>query len=414
MNESKLRLSPAGGIDSKYRETTVESVLLCVFIALFVQLLFILFVSLITGLAPAFVEKKVFLVDFGSFYSFTENWLRGADPYTSPRMFTPPPSLLVALPLQFISSGFGRIVFLLINIAIVAASLAGICYWFKMTRRASLLLFGIASIYFPVIFLLERGNLDGIMLGLILVSIFAKNRFIKELALSLSIGIKVYSILLLVPLMMARRWKRVMAVLLLLALLMLSFYSLFWSFIDAQTKRSALLVGAENICPIGMFSPISVTHANQHYALSHVVTLTYMTFWIASYAFMLFRNRDSDLKVKALYSLAWMLAMPLMVYPYTGVLLLPLMALKCREMAERGFITIPDRLFLIGFCLVGFQQTAFSSYFQFPLAANLFPYAIRLFDAINPLGTALVIGSLMLQASNQNTRTDAGISVTEL
>jgi hypothetical protein len=412
MNEFKLRLSPAGGKDSKCRETTVERVLLCVFIALFVQLIFILYILLITGIAPVFVQKYGFQIDFNDSFIATSDWLNGVDPYLKITVVTPPPSLLVALPLQLFSRGIGRIVFLFINIAIVAASLAGICYWFRMTRREGLLLFGIASIYFPVIFLLERGNLDGIMLGLILVSIFAKNRYITSFGLSLSIGFKVYSILLLASLMLARRWKRVMEVMLLLALLMLPFHSLFWSFIQAQTRRSAELLGAENLCPIGMFNPINVTAAQQHYALSRAVTLVYLAFWLASYAFMLFKNRDSDLKVKAVYSLAWMLAMPLQVFPYTGIMLLPLLVLKSCEMAERGFITIPDRLFLIGFCLVGFQQTAFSSYFQFPLAANLFPHAVRISNIVNLLGTTLVIGSLMSQASNQNMRTDASISVT--
>ena len=119
-------------------------------------------------------------------------------------------------------------------------------------------MFGITSMFFPALFLVERGNLDGIMLGLMLVSIFAKNRWIKSVALSLSIGFKVYSVLLLVPMLLARMWKRIMAVVLLLALLMLPFYSLIWSFIHAQTRRSAQLLGAENICPIALLCPSDV------------------------------------------------------------------------------------------------------------------------------------------------------------
>jgi len=399
VTEYKVKSSLAGRADSKRSETTVESVLLFVFTALFAQLLFILFVSLITGLAPAFVQRWGFQSDFYGFFIATSDWLHGVDPYLNIRFVTPPPSLLAALPLQFFSNGIGRIFFLFIDLAIVATSLSSICRCFQMTRRESHLLFGIASMYFPVIFLLERGNLDGIMLGLILVSVFAKNRFTRELTLSLSIGFKVFSILLLAPLLLARLWKRVMAVLLLLALLMLPFHSLIWNFVISQTRRSAELLGAENICPIGMLSPINVTDVAQRYALSRAVTLVYLALWVASYAFMLFRNRDSGLTVKAVYSLAWMLAMPLQVFPYTGVLLLPLLALKSREMAERGYAAVPDHLFLIGFCLVGFQQTAFSSYFHFP-------YAVRFFDALNPLGTALVIGSLVLQTSNQNKRDD--------
>jgi hypothetical protein len=407
-------LSSAGGADSKRSETTEESVLFSVFFALFAQLLFILFVSLITGLAPVFVEKNRFQLDFYGFLIYTSDWLHGVNPYINIRFFTPPPSLLVALPFQIFSSVMGCILFLIIDLLIVIVSIDSICRYFKMTQRESNLFLGIAFIYFPVIFLLERGNLDGIMLGLILISIFAKNRLIKEIALSLSIGFKVYSILLLAPLLLARLWKRVIAVFLLLALLMLPFHSLLWSFVQSQTRRSAELLGAENICPVGILSPINVTTAQQHYALSHVVTLVYLAFWLATYAIMLFRNRESDLTVKAVYSLAWMLAMPLQVFPYTGVLLLPVLALKCREMAERGLITIPDRLFLIGFCLVGFQQTAFSSYFGFPLVASLFPHAVRFFDSINPLGTALVIVSLVLSSSNRKKQADAGIAAAEL
>jgi hypothetical protein len=365
-----------------------------------------LFVLLITGLAPAFVQKVGFQIDFYDFFIATSNWLHGVDPYLRIRFVTPPQSLLAALPLQFFGSVIGRIVFLVINIAIVAASLDSICRQFRMTQRESNLLFGIASIYFPVIFLVERGNLDGIMLGLILVSLFARNRWIKALALSLSIGIKVYSILLLAPLMLARLWKRVVAVVLLLALLMLPFHSLIWSFINSQTRRSAELFGAENICPIALLSPMDVFDVRQQYALSHAVTLAYLALWIASYAIMLFKNRDSDMTVKAVYSLAWMLAMPLQVFPYTGVMLLPLLVLKSREIAKRGFITFPDRLFLMGFCLVGFQQTAFSTYFHLP-------QLVRLFDALNPLGTTLVIGSLVLQSSNRNKLADTNLSVTE-
>jgi hypothetical protein len=407
VRESEMSLNPAWITGSKRSGTLAEQVLLCVFIALFVQLLFILVFSSISGLTPIFVERLGFQIDFNDFIIATSDWRHGIDPYLRIRFNKSPLTLLAALPFQLLGSNIGRIAFLFIDIAIVAASLAGLCHWFKMTRRECILLYGIASIYFPVIFLLQRGNLDGIMLGLILVSIFTKNPFIKILALSLSIGFKVYSILLLIPLMMARQWRRVAAVLLVLALLMLPFYSLLWSFIVGQTGRSAELLGAENICPIGLLSPIDVTDAHHHYALNHAVIFAYLALWIASYAWMLFKNRGSDLKVKSVYSFAWMIAMPLQVFPYSGVLLLPLLVLKSREMSAKGFIAVLDYLFLIGFCLVGFQQTAFSSYFHYQPAATLFPHAVRLLNLCNPLGTALVLCSITLQAADRNKQIDA-------
>ncbi len=363
-----------------------------VFIVLFVQLQVTLFVSLFSGLAPVFVERFTFQLDFRDLFLVTSDWIHGVDPYLHSRFVTPPPSLLPILPLQVFGIVAASFFFLIINSAIVVASLRGTCDRFKMSRRENLLFLAIASMYFPVIFLLERGNLDGIMLGLILVSIFAQNRTIRAIALGLSISFKVYSILLLAPLMLARRWKQLTLTLLTLALLLLAFHSQLSKFAAAQTTRSAELLAAENLCPIGMLSPLSATAVAQPYTLSRVVVLAYLALWIASYAFMLFRHRDSGLTTKSVYSLAWMLAMPLQVFPYTGVLLLPVLALRSCEMADRGVVTIPDRLFLIGFCLTGFQQTAFSWYTQFAPA-------IRLFDSLNPLGTALVIGSLVLQTS---------------
>ncbi len=317
--------------------------------------------------------------------------MHGNNPYLD-RFVTPPPSLLATLPLQYFGLVLASFLFLIINSTIVVASLRSVCNWFKMSQRESLLLLGIASLYFPVIFLLQRGNLDGIMLGLILVSVFAKNRTIRAIALGLSISFKIYSVLLLAPLMLARQWKRVMLALLTLVLLILAFHSQLGRFAAAQTQRSAELLGAENLCPIEMVLPANVTVVTQHYILKRAVTFAYLALWIASYALMLFRQRDSDLATKSVYSFAWMLAMPLQVFPYTGVLLLPLLALKSREMADRGFLVIPDHLFLIGFFLTGFQQTAFSGYVHFAPA-------IRIFNTLNPLGTALVIGSLVLQAS---------------
>jgi len=361
-----------------------------------------LFVCLIAGSAPVFVQHWGLQTDFIDFIYATSDWLHGIDPYHNIRIVTPPPSFLAALPLQFSDNVIGRFVFMFIDLAIIASSLSSICKWFKLAYRESCLLFGIASMYFPVLFLVERGNLDGIMLGLILVSLFARNRWIKSFALSLSIGIKVYSVLLLAPMLLARMWKRIMAVVLLLGLLLLPFYSLMWSFIQAQTRRSTGLHGAENICPIALLCPMDVYKVGQLYALGHAVTLAYLALWIASYAIMLYRNRESNLTVKAVYSLAWMLAMPLQVYPYTGILLLPLLVLKSREIEERGLIAQPDRLFLMGFCLVGFQQTAFSAHFHLP-------QLVRIFDAFNPLGTALVIGSLVLQSSNRNQHADTNM-----
>jgi hypothetical protein len=366
--------------------------LLGVFFALFVQLQLILFISMLSGTTAVFLSRAKFQWDFPDLFHATSDWLHGINPYLNVRIVTPPPSVLATLLLQPFTIDTAAVLFLIVNLTILAASLWSICSWLRMNQRESLLLFGIASMFFPVIFFVASGNLDGMMLGLMLVSLLARNRFLRASALSLSICFKAYSILLLFPFLLARQWKRVMATLALMLLLFLSFHSLFWEFIVAQTRRSTELRGQENLCPIGGVAHyFALDHA--HAAAVVYLMAAYLALWIASYAFMLFRNRGAGLTAQAVYSFAWMLALPLAVFPYTGVLLLPLLALRSHEIAEKGFAAIPDRLFLIGFCLVGFQQTAMSSFFP------AHPHQMWLFYAVNPLGTALVILSLVLQSS---------------
>jgi len=389
VTEFQLTSNLASKPDPMKSNLTTESTLLRVFVALFVQLQLILAFSLFSGRALIFVPKYRFQGDFTVLFAATSDWLHKADPYLRGQVLTnnfvtPPPSLLVTLSLQLFSLRTASVLFLIVNVGIVAASLWSVCRWFEMTQRETLLFFGVASTYFPITALLERGNLDGIMLGLMLISLFTRNRFGRVVVLSLSISIKIYSIMLLAPLVLARRWKQVSAVVLLVALLLLSFHSLFWSFVHSQATRSAAMRTAWNLSPFGIFGPSRESRA---------AVLVYLALWIVSYSLMLFRNRGANLTVKALYSFPWMLAMPLQVFPYTGVLLLPLLALKSREIAERGFATVRDSPFLIGFCLVGLQQTAISE------CVLTIPHGVRLADALNPLGTVLVIGSLVFQST---------------
>jgi hypothetical protein len=243
----------------------------------------------------------------------------------------------------------------------------------------------------PVHFLVETGNLDGIMLGLILMSIFPENGVLKAFAFSLSIIIKIYSVILFAPLILARKWVQVAVSAIVLPLLLLPFHSLFSSFIRMQAGRTIQVAWLDNICPMGALAV---------FGHNHVLRYIYLVMWIASYGYMLFKNRNSPLSSQMIYSLAWMLAMPMQVIPYTGILLLPLLALKSHEITVKNFVAVSDRLFLIGFCLVGFQQTAVIDYFQ------SFPLAIKLFGIVNPIGTILVIVSLVLALSGPHISSD--------
>jgi hypothetical protein len=275
------------------------------------------------------------------------------------------------------------LLFFLVDLALVAASLAAIARHFRLTRTQTLLLFGIASTYWPVIFLIERGNLDGIMLALILVTILSRNRFLQAISLAISISLKVYSAVLFAPLLTARAWRRAAAALACLVLLLLPFHSLIAPFVHSQTARAARLELTENLSPALLFGVASYTIP---------VRIGYSLLWLASYIGMASRYRNAPLTTRMIYSLPWMIAFQFVVFPYTGILLLPVLVQRAREIARANRITPRDWTFLGGFLLAGFQQTAWLACFR--------QYALgRIIGATaNPLGTLLILSTLALGA----------------
>jgi hypothetical protein len=377
---------PADDTAADAAETTparaaASGVLGRVFIVLFVQMQVLLFFSLIDYQPVMFVQRFMPQLDLSDFLVATSDWLNGLDPYLRERFDKPPASMLVTLPLLHFSPAHAASVFFLANIVILAAALGAVCRHFRLSRTESLLLFGIASMYFPVIFLIERGNLDGIMLALILMAVFAKNPIVRALGLALSFSVKLYSGLLFVPLLIARKWRVAGFAAVLILLLLVPFHSLLLPFAHRQMGRTGEFHLTENVSP-ALYVEVFLN--------SHSSSLCYYGLWLLSYAAMLSRHRRAALEVQMLYSLPWMMALPIHVYAYTGVLLLPLLALRSTEIARVGRTTARDYTFLAGFLLVGFQQTAWLAYFHQSLLARVVG------SLANATGTALVMGTLAL------------------
>jgi hypothetical protein len=79
-----------------------------------------------------------------------------------------------------------------------------------------------------------------------------------------------------------------------------------------------------------------------------------------------------------------MIAMPLVVYPYSAVLTLPLLAYLAKQM-EGGRWGLAELLFAVGFVLVGTQQNAWVE-----LLTQLTDKASLVYQ-LNSLGTALLM-----------------------
>jgi hypothetical protein len=87
-----------------------------------------------------------------------------------------------------------------------------------------------------------------------------------------------------------------------------------------------------------------------------------------------------------------MIAMPLVVYPYSAVLTLPLLAYLAKQMDGRRW-GAPEWLFVAGFVLLGTQQNAWVE-----LISALTDKA-QVIYLLNSLGTALLMVSCCLLAS---------------
>lgn len=93
------------------------------------------------------------------------------------------------------------------------------------------------------------------------------------------------------------------------------------------------------------------------------------------------------------------MSLPLQVYPYTGVLLLPMLVGHLRVSSEKRPSTSAS-LFFIGFGLVGVQQQALTDAFGPILHSH------RFFPFLNALGTLVVIASVFAERNLVQSRID--------
>src|SRR5277367_5705414 len=369
---------------------TSQVILRGIFIALFLQLQVLVFASFVSQKPLQFVQKIRLQVDFQDFYQAAIDWAHGANPYLRldhfqyHRFNKPAPILWIVLPLTRFSEPTAAHIFYSANLLATAIALWGICRYFELNHSESLFLVGIGSMFFPLNFVIERGNLDGLMLMLVVLALLLKNPIAKGVVLGLTVALKLYTTLLLVPLAINRGWKQAMTMLVVCAALFLSVFPLFTSFLRTQLARGAEAYLVENI------SPAALGTISGSYAEGRMFKLAYLALWLLSYLCMLVRHRQSSLDIQTIYSLPWMMAMPFLVLPYTGILLLPVLVLRSREIAARGLLTAYDYLFLAGFRLVGVQPEAMTDYFMWLTHSHQFFYTL------NPLGTALVIGAIAI------------------
>ena len=386
-----------GGLLRKYLNLAIgnssESILRFIFVALFLQLQVIIFSSLMLSTGPAFVEKHFSGFDFYDFYTASGEWIRGINPYLRRRFCTPPPSLLVGLSLHWAGFRAGHLLFAVINLALILTSVWVVARRLSLSNAARYWMAGITLLYYPVLFLVERGNLDGLMLACLVFAAISDRPWLRAALIGLSAGLKLYSILLLVPLARERRWRAVAGILLLLALLLLPFIHLLAPFGTAILNRGTEMTGTENLSPAVILGGLAKTWIGKS---------IFLLFWAGTFLAAVTHEQEKYAGRLILPYLPWMVAFPMQVYPYTGILLLPVLAWRVRQIdggsgagviGERR-ICLADMLFFLGFLFVGVQAPALTQYYRWLV------YSHRFFHAFNYLGMILILIGTSLPRAN--------------
>lgn len=370
-------------------QTSQEAVCRKIFQILLAQLIFLAIWSLVAQSSPVFVQRIYVGFDFHDFYHAAQDWFHGINPYQRPRFFTPPPSLLVAAPFAWLSYPPAVIAFFALNLTVILCSVRACARKLELSTECVNGLTWTTLLYYPVYFEIERGNLEGLILGCLCWAFCTQNKYLRSSLIALAAGLKLYPLLLIGPAIRRRQWRMAVVTLLAFALLLLLFYRQMAPFMHAVIGRGQLFRKIENISP----AAIIVSIAGQR-----IGKLLFLLYWAGTLGLMLYQLKSSSVRDLMLPFLPWMVAFPLQVYPYGGVLLLPVLAWKLVDVNNRS-LSLSDKLFFLGFLLVGLQATALSIFFAGEKAIPGGPDPNPVFHLINSLGMCVILGSLSIPAA---------------
>jgi hypothetical protein len=283
--------------------------------------------------------------DFGYFYAGAKAWLAGRDPYREFGFITPPPSLLVPMLLARLSLAHATRVFLCLNLALVPLSLWWYAGALRLPVRERVLFLVASGLFISTQQSVCGGNMDGLMLVLLVAAFSVRRRLAGALWLAASITLKLYSIILLPVALRRRQWRFAALTIVATSLLLLPFHSLLPSSLHALLRRNGGYSTA-SISPATLFSLLQgdVTHAGKRLLPA---------FWIVTFSVALFRDRERTLSPRTLARyIPWMLALPALVFSYVGVLATAVLASLLASAHERPLRRAEHSIF-IGFLLLG-------------------------------------------------------------
>ncbi|MCX5660590.1 MAG: glycosyltransferase family 87 protein [Planctomycetota bacterium] len=311
------------------------------------------------------VSKYYLSLDHGAFYFCGTLVAQGKSPYTDPRYVTPPlPARLFSLWSRFVGPDTTlKTSFFACLFAVLAAHLLVAWRLFDLTtrERAVLALLGSLLILhsYPLHMLIDRGNIDGYVLLATVLGLACVHRQGWEVAggalFALAIALKVYPVLIIAPLFLQRRWRALAGLGVALALLILIEPGLYLEWVQLRLRsRSTNFVIPFNGSLTNFFQLFA--WLNSFVRVFKPVEFDLVLGWIAGGTFVgamgmmawldwrrpasaslptsppsprpSTRSMSDDAVAAALY-LPLMVSVPRMVFHYSFVMLLPLLAALC-------------------------------------------------------------------------------------
>lgn len=383
-----------------------ENVAHGIFFTLFFQVQALVVLSIWAQSGIAWAKRYFFGLDFYDFYTAYSIWKLGGNPYQSTRLVTPPPSILVGGLLHSYGFDFSRYVFSAVNVALILTAILLIGNKFSFSNKTKIYLAGITFLYYPFLFLIDRGNLDGLVLICITMLIISESNWKKIAWISLAGSLKLYGLLALAVFIRKRQWSLAIGTILVFALLLLPFHSLMLHFFHNLTARGTVLTGTENISPAAILGYFGRTLQGK---------IVYVLFWIVTlFIVLIYAGQRSPIDL-IFMCLPWMAALPLQVYPYTGLLLLLTSMWKLSEVQDRGW-NKGDGFFFLGFIFAGVQAEACTQYayrilrfhlhprILFPVGTQVLFIAHHIFYMLNSIGTTIILLSITASAFRQGSQ----------
>jgi Glycosyltransferase family 87 len=349
--------------------------------ALFLQFVIIVFASFLLHKPVYFIAPGPFLGwDYHAFYSADQAWIHGANPYSvlryaagPPALVTPPPSLLAGLIFAPLPFTIARTSFLLLNVTVILCSLARLASHLQLPKPQIYLLLSIVLAYYPFYSVIERGNVDGLILAALVIAQTNRHRLAIAASVAASIVIKVYPAILILAFFRRRYFRMVMLVLVLSIMFLLPFSSYLSSFAESMFSGTDRFQFNENISPAAMFWYSGIPGWEKWF----------VGLWLSSFLLMLYRDKEEE-NVNLFRYAPWMVSFPQLVLSHSGILFLPLLALLANVSNSRP-LRLPEKFLMFGILLTSVQAVPFALLFS---ESTVFR---DLFYLCAPIGNTMVL-----------------------